>query len=66
MNQQLMRRNCRTWEGKRLVLNFEGRLRPVDDSRNPLPVQFIKQQAVYEVVQDKLQLVKGSNPIPRF
>lgn len=52
------------FQGNRLILNFQGRLRPVDGDRNPLPVQLIKQQAVYEVIEDKLKLVKGTNPVP--
>lgn len=54
------------FQGKRLILNFQGRLRPVDDSRNALPIQLIKQQAIYEVIEEKLRLVKGANPVPSF
>lgn len=54
------------FQGNRLILSFQGRLRPVDGNRNPQPVQLIKQQAVYEVIEDKLKLVKGTNPVPSF
>jgi len=54
------------FQGNRLVARFEGRLNQVDSNGKPSPTKKIQQQAVYEVAQGQLSLVKGTNPVPGF
>ena len=54
------------FQGKRLIVAFEGRLSEFGKTGKLLPVRKIRQQAVYEVSQDGLKLVTGDNPVPGF
>lgn len=50
----------------RLIVNFEGRLSKLNGLNQLFPTENIRQQAVYEVIKDSLELVKGKNPVPSF
>lgn len=50
----------------RLIVNFEGRLSKLKGLNQLFPTEVIRQQAVYEVAEDSLELVKGKNPVPSF
>ncbi len=53
------------FEGKRLLMDFTGRVREAKD-KVLQPPRKIQQRAVYEVQADGLKLVEGENPIPGF
>jgi hypothetical protein len=65
-NECLDIRSSWQFQGKRLIVAFEGRLSEFDKTGKLLPVRKIAQQAVYEVSQDELKLVTGDNPVPGF
>jgi hypothetical protein len=65
-NECLDIRSSWQFQGKRLIVAFEGRLSTFDRTGKLLPVRKIAQQAVYEVNQDELTLVAGDNPVPGY
>ncbi|WP_152528879.1 hypothetical protein [Rhodoferax saidenbachensis] len=50
----------------RLLVNFDGRLSLMNGANELLPTEQVHEQAVYEVVKESLELVKGKNPVPNF
>lgn len=50
----------------RLLVNFDGRLSKLNGLNQLFPTEKIRQQTVYEVVKDSLELVRGNNPVPNF
>lgn len=54
------------FQGKRLLVSFEGRLSQIDKNGERMPTQKIRQQAIYEATPEKLTLISGSNPVPGF
>lgn len=52
------------FQQNRLFIDFEGRLSRLDKDEQLLPLEGIKQQAVYQVVQGLLKPISGSNPVP--
>lgn len=50
----------------RLLVNFEGRLSKLNGLNKLFPTEKIRQQTVYDLVTDSLELVKGKNPVPSF
>lgn len=51
------------FQGKRLLVDFTGRIRELKDEEIQPPRQ-IRQRTVYEVQADALKLVEGENPVP--
>lgn len=48
----------------RLYIDFDGRLSKLGPDEQLLPLEKIKQQVVYEVVQGQLKPASGNNPVP--
>jgi hypothetical protein len=54
------------FHGKRLLINFEGRLSKLAPDGKLLLTQKIAQQTIYDITTSQLTLTEGVNPVPSF